>query len=75
MWSKVGKQVFSDELFILDEYTKDFKVKVKELVRIMSKSTLRSYVTKFDIYGFEFFTNENCLLIAADKVDWLKENL
>lgn len=74
LWAKV-KQKFTDELFILDEYTDGFKVKESELNSILMKSNLASYIEKVKIYGFEFFTNENCLLLAADKVDWLKENL
>jgi len=25
--------------------------------------------------GFEYFTNANCLMLKADKIDWLKSNI
>jgi hypothetical protein len=69
------KQVYSDDLFILSHYEKDFKYLEKELKNILLKSSASSYADKFDEknLGFEFFTNSNCLLIHESKINWLNE--
>lgn len=72
LWSNLG-QVFSDDIFILDTYTKGFKVKNEELTDIFMKSSASQYYGKVKDYGFEFFTNSNCLLLSLDKIDWLKD--
>jgi hypothetical protein len=72
LWSH-KKQVFSDDLFILEKYVKDFKVP-SELWSILLSSTLYGYWRdiKDKKLGFEFFTNSPCLLLSKDKIDWLK---
>lgn len=69
------KQIYTDDLFILSHYKKDFKYPEKELKKILLKSSGSSYA---QIYyeknlGFEFFTNSNCLLIHESKIKWLNE--
>jgi hypothetical protein len=72
-WSKKGQE-FTDELFVLEQYTKDFKVPTDKLWSILSNSKLKGFEDTFvkRKLGFEFFTNSNCLLLSVDKVDWLK---
>jgi len=76
LWSKVN-QNFTDELFILQQYTKNFKIPTDKLFDILNGSKLSSTIGKINQMnlGFEFFTNSNCLLLSQDKVDWLKSKL
>jgi hypothetical protein len=74
LWSKT-KQKFTDSLFIMKEYTKDFKVPTDELLFIRNSSTLKGYEKQVDKLGFEFFTTSPCLLIHESKIDWLRDNL
>lgn len=76
LWSKTG-QKFSDDMFIMKEYTKEFKVPEDELTDILNKTTLSDKFSKFQgmDLGFEFFTTSTCLLIRDSKVDWLKSNI
>lgn len=73
LWSKV-KQTFSDELFILTNYTNDFKVPVIDLKRIMSKTNLNGMVDTNE-FGFEYFSNGPCLLLHESKLDWLRKEM
>ena len=74
LWSKVGQE-FSDDLFVKQSYSYDFKVPHQELESIKSSSKLSGWLTKLSEFGFEFFTTSPCLLIHESKVDWLKDNL
>jgi hypothetical protein len=74
LWSKV-KQVFSDDIFLLKNYDENFKVPNDELKSILMSSNIASYYEKVKSFGYEFFTNSNCLLLGMDKIDWLKENI
>lgn len=74
IWSKKGQE-FTDDLFILEKYKNNFKVPVDKLTSIRNSSTIKDYDTKLEKYGFEFFTNSNCLLLDIDKVDWLKAKM
>lgn len=73
MWSRKGQE-FTDDLFILEKYTKDFRVPNDKLWSILLNSTLRSFedIIKKRNLGFEFFTNSNCLLLDKSKIEWLK---
>ena len=76
LWSKLGQE-FTDDLFVLETYLKDFKVPNEKLWSICSSSKLGSFSSKIKDrkLGFEFFTNSSCLLLSKDKVDWLKSIL
>ena len=74
LWSKT-KEDFSDRLFIMKEYTKNFEVPVDELTKIRDASTLSSWSKKLPEFGFEFFISSPCLLIHKSKVNWLRNNL
>lgn len=76
LWSK-SNQEFSDDLFILEKYTKGFKIDNDKLITILNNSRLNTNrsIDFYIKYGFEFFTNSNCLVISHDKVDWLKSVL
>jgi len=74
LWSK-SKEDFSDRLFIMKEYTKNFEVPVDELTTIRDASTLSSWSKKLPEFGFEFFISSPCLLIHKSKVNWLRNNL
>lgn len=75
LWSN-SEEVFRDELFILKNYEDNFKIPLDELKKIRNSSTLGNYgKDRFDEYGFEFFTNSNCLLLDLSELDWLKEEL
>jgi len=69
LWAKLNQE-FTDDLFIMVEYTKAFEVP-KELEIIRDTSKLGKFV-KAKQYGFEFFTTSPCLLIHESKVDWLR---
>lgn len=71
LWSQ-SKEVFRDELFILKNYEDNFKIPLDELRKIRNSSTLGNYGRDFDEYGFEFFTNSNCLLLDLIELDWLR---
>lgn len=71
-WSKKDQE-FSDDLFIMKNYSYDFKVPHQELESIKNSSKLSDF--KLSDFGFEFFTTSPCLLIHESKVDWLKDNL
>lgn len=76
LWSKTG-QSFSDDMFLMKEYVKDFKVPTDELYDIMSKTSI-SHLNQTFIkrnLGFEFFTTSTSLLIHESKVDWLKSQI
>ena len=76
LWSR-KKQDFTDKLFILETYVKDFKIPYDKLWSILLSSTLSGFenIIKKQKLGFEFFTNSKCLLLSKDKVDWLKSIL
>jgi len=76
LWSK-RKQDFSDDMFIMKEYDKGFKVPNNELFDIMSKTSISDMNQKFieRNLGFEFFTTSTSLLIHESKIDWLKNEL
>jgi hypothetical protein len=68
---------FKDDYFIMEKYTKDFKVPESDLFDILDRteaSTYKGIIIKKNL-GFEFFTNSNCLLISENKVEWLKNNI
>jgi hypothetical protein len=69
LWSKL-KQEFTDELFVMKEYSKGFEVP-KELEIIRDTSKLGKF-DKIKQYGFEFFTTSPCLLIHESKINWLR---
>ncbi len=67
------KAKFSDDLFIMKQYEKGFKVPSEDLFEIMCSlpgtiSTNKQVLNK----GYEFFTNSGCLILPKDKIDWLK---
>lgn len=70
LWSKLGQE-FTDDLFIMKEYTKGFQVPVDELSLIISKSKLGSF--DWIEEGFEFFITNPCLLIHESKINWLRK--
>jgi hypothetical protein len=72
LWSKSGQE-FTDDLFIMKEYSKGFQVPVDELSLIISKSKLGSF--DWIEEGFEFFITNPCLLIHESKINWLKNNI
>jgi len=74
LWSRV-KQRFTDDLFIMKEYDKNFSIPKIELEKIRDNSNLSSFSKTVDKYGFEFFTNGTCLLIHESKINWLRNNL
>ena len=73
LWSKKDQE-FTDKLFIMKQYEKDFKVPTDDLFSILRGSKLSSYedIFKSKKLGFEYFTNGSCLLLAEDKVEWLR---
>ena len=73
LWSKVGQE-FTDNLFIMKEYTENFQVPIDELSLIRDKSKLGSF-EKAKRLGFEFFTTSPCLLIHGSKINWLRNNI
>lgn len=73
MWSRLD-QVFTDDLFIMKEYTKNFQVPEVELVSILDSSALSSFY-KAKKFGFEFFTNGPCVLIHESEMNWFINNL
>ena len=74
LWSVVDQQ-FTDDLFVLKNYDKDFKIPNKRLESILQSSKLSSWTNISQKYGFEFFTNSNCLLLDLSEIDWLKKEL
>ena len=56
----------SGENFIMVNYTKDFKIPLRELSRL-PKANL--------IHGSEFFTSSPCLMVYESRIDWLKSQL
>jgi hypothetical protein len=76
LWSN-HNQSFSDDMFIMKEYVKDFKVPTDELYDIMSKTSISDMKQTFikRNLGFEFFTTSTSLLIHESKVDWLKSQI
>jgi hypothetical protein len=74
LWSRTNEK-FRDDLFILEKYKSNFKVPLEKLENIRNTSTLSSYTTIIDKYGFEFFTNANCLLIDINEIEWLKNQI
>jgi len=73
LWSKSGQE-FTDDLFIMKEYTKEFQVPVDELSSIRRTSTLGNF-EKVVKLGFEFFITNPCLLIHESKINWLRNNI
>lgn len=73
LWSRVNQE-FTDDLFILSKYTKDFKIPKNRLQSILNSSKL-SWSLKVEQYGFEFFTNSNCLLLDLNEINWLEKEL
>jgi hypothetical protein len=69
LWSRTGEK-FCDSLFIMKEYEKGFRVPIEKLESIRNSSSLGRY-KNLDKYGFEFFTNGNCLLLEESKISWL----
>lgn len=74
LWSKVDQE-FTDDLFILSKYTKDFKIPKNRLQSILNSSKLSTWSQKVEKYGFEFFTNSSCLLLDIKEIDWLKNKM
>jgi len=76
LWAKVN-QKFTDNLFILKEYSNGFKAPLVELDSIFNRSKASHVASKLKEMnlGFEFFTNSNCLLLEQSKIDWLKSNI
>lgn len=68
----------SDDLFIMKTYDKNFKVPKSELDSInlnlkdINDSHIKSIIKSTDKYGFEFFTNANCLILPKSEIEWLK---
>lgn len=62
---------YTDDMFIMKEYSNNFKLPEEFLKRKCIEITGSKYYN-FKDYGFEFFTNGNCLLLKKDKIDWLK---
>lgn len=75
-WSKT-RSSYSDDMFIMKEYVKNFKVPNEELYDIIDKSTISSYKGIFieKNFGFEFFTSSTSLLIHESEIDWLKSQI
>jgi len=73
LWSRTHQE-FRDDLFILEKYKSNFKVPLEKLESIRNTSTISSY-TAVNKYGFEFFTNANCLLIDINEIEWLKNQI
>ena len=73
LWSRTNEK-FRDGLFTMKKYKDNFKVPLEKLESIRNTSTLSSY-TKIYKYGFEFFTNANCLLIDINEIEWLKNQI
>lgn len=75
--SKIGKNEYNDDMFIMVEYLKDFKIPVDFLNKEMQKTGLTDRVSdsKLKNLGFEFFTNSSCLLLSKDKVEWLRSKI
>lgn len=74
LWSRVSQE-FTDELFILSKYTKDFKIPKNRLQSILNSSKLSHWSLKVEKFGFEFFTNSNCLLLDLSEISWLEKEL
>lgn len=74
MWSRV-KQEFTDDLFVLSKYNKDFKIPENKLISILNSSKLSTWNLKMEKYGFEFFTNSSCLLLDVKEIDWLENKM
>jgi hypothetical protein len=72
--SKVMKKDYSDDMFIMVEYLDNFRVPIEFLEKELLKTGLTNSSRIKDL-GFEFFTNSNCLLLSADKIGWLKNNI
>lgn len=68
---------FTDDMFIMLEYVKNFKVPESKLVAKLTSSKMSSLENKIKErnLGFEFFTNSDCLLLSSDKVEWLKNKI
>ena len=75
IWSRLGQQTYSDDMFLLKEYTEDFKSPIKELKEIALKNVMSKKMSIIDTFGFELFTNSKCLLISGSKTEWLRTNL
>jgi hypothetical protein len=73
LWSRTNQE-FTDDLFTLKEYTKNFQVPEAELMSILDSSTLSSFY-KAKKFGFEFFTNGPCVLIHESEMNWFINNL
>ena len=73
LWSKIGQE-FTDDLFVMCEYTKNFRIPIEELISIRNDSKLGG-IKKVEPLGFEFFTTSPCLLIHESKINWLRNNL
>jgi hypothetical protein len=76
LWSR-KKQEFSDDMFIMKEYDKGFKVPNDELFNIMGRTSISTYKELFvnKKLGFEFFTTSTSLLLHESKIDWLRNEL
>jgi hypothetical protein len=75
--SKIGKNEYNDDMFIMVEYLENFKIPVDFLNQEMQKTGLTDRVSdsKLKSLGFEFFTNSSCLLLSQDKVEWLRSKI
>ncbi len=75
--SKIGKNEYKDDMFIMVEYLENFKIPVDFLNKEMQKTGLTDRVSdsKLKSLGFEFFTNSSCLLLEVGKIQWLKNNI
>lgn len=69
LWSNMGVE-FTDDKFIMAEYTRDFKV--PEKLSEIRDELKTPYKGRSGNFGFEFFTTSPCLLLKPDKIDWLK---
>jgi hypothetical protein len=68
---------FTDDMFIMKEYVKNFKIPEDELLSKLTTSKISSFKGKIKEkkLGFEFFTSSDCLLLSLDKVEWLKNKI
>jgi len=75
--SKIGKNEYKDDMFIMVEYLENFKIPIDFLNKEIQKTGLTDRVSdsKLKSLGFEFFTNSSCLLLEVGKISWLKNNI
>ena len=70
--SHLGVKNYTDDMFKMVEYTKDFKFPEEYLKSKCIELIGMDMYKRVDDHGFEFFTNGPCLLLKKDKIDWLK---